>query len=317
MLSITTLALGLIASSTTTMSASIHAQPKPVACNTDNSLQVHVYHLAPEPVVYQNSTSLTFSPTAFTLVSGQHEAILVDAPATTVQGQELAAWVESILSGKQLKAIYITHGHGDHFFAARTIQDSYPNAKILATKGTAEHIAQQYEPDSVNGFWALLFPNKIDYTPIEVETLPPNGIFDLEGHTFQAVEVGQGDTHNSTVLHVPDLDLVVGGDVVYGNCHQLFAEDATTELRTKWLASLDKVAGLEPKVVVPSHMRPDNGYAPSHIQESKDYIHAYEEFLKVAKSWEELENLLKGKFPDRDGSFILRWSVQAPFNAAF
>ena len=43
--------------------------------------------------------------------------------------------------------------------------------------------------------------------------------FDLEGHTFRAVEAGHTDTLDTTVLHVPDLHLVVAGDVVYGGVH--------------------------------------------------------------------------------------------------
>jgi len=287
----------------------------PVACHS--GLSVHVYHLAPEPVVYQNSTDLSFSPTAFTLVSGIDSAVLVDAPATTAQGQEIADWIANTIPGKELKYIYITHGHGDHFFSASTIQQTYPNATVLATKGTAEHIAQQYTEPFLTSFWLSLFPDKIDTKPIEVDVLPDDGTFELEGHKFQAVEVGQGDTYNSTVLHIPTLDLIVGGDVVYGNCHQLFAEDNTPELRAKWLASLDKVAALEPKLVVPSHMRSDNGYSPDHVEQTKEYIQAYEKFLTESNTWQELEGKLKDKFPDRDGSFILRWSCQEPFGADF
>ena len=70
-------------------------------------------------------------------------------------------------------------------------------------------------------------------------------------YTLRAVEVGQEDTYDSTVLHVPDLDLVLGGDVVCGDYHQLFAEDVTLELRSMWLRGLEKVAVLSPGWVVP------------------------------------------------------------------
>lgn len=289
--------------------------PEPICYN--NGLQVHVYHLAPEPVIYQNSTDLSFSPTSFTLVSGEKEAILIDAPATIAQGEELATWISTTVPGKELKAIYITHGHGDHFFSARSIQEIYPNVEVLATSDTAAHIAQQYEEPLYSLVWTTLFPNKLDAKPIEVTTLPADGIFHLEGHVLQAVEVGQGDTYNSTILHVPDLDLVVTGDVVYGDCHQLFAEDNTPELRALWLQSIDKVAALQPSVVIPSHQTPDTGYSSDHIAQTKEYIQYYEEMLPKAKSWQELESAMKTRFSDRDGTFILRWSSQAPFDAAF
>jgi glyoxylase-like metal-dependent hydrolase (beta-lactamase superfamily II) len=49
-----------------------------------------------------------------TLISGQRDAVLVDTFLTSEQAKTLAAWVAA--SGKNLTAIYVTHGHGDHFF---------------------------------------------------------------------------------------------------------------------------------------------------------------------------------------------------------
>ena len=290
---------------------------KPI-CQSDH-LQVHVYHLAPEPVVYQKSTDLAFSPTAFTLISGLNDAVLVDAPATRKQGEEVAQWITKTIPGKQVKYIYITHGHGDHHFAVRSIQQEFPQARVVATKDCYEHILQQYG-DIFEPVWDGLFPGKIDSKPLaesEIDILPEDGKFELEGQIMEAVEVGQGDTHSSTVLHVPSLDLVSGGDVVYGHCHQLFLELPTPELRALWLKSLDQVAALKPKLVVPSHMRPEEQYGPEHIEETKTYIRTYEEVLASTKSWQELEAGLKEKFPERDGSFILRWTAQTPYNASF
>jgi len=51
--------------------------------------------------------------------------------------------------------------------------------------------------------------------------------FDLEGDILRSVSVDQTDTSNTTVLHVPSLDLVVTGDEVYGECFQYLQEDNT------------------------------------------------------------------------------------------
>ena len=282
-----------------------------------DGLQVDVFHLPAAPVVYQNSTGLSFSPTAFTLISGHHEAILVDASAAHDQGETVADWVKKTIPGKTVKAVYITHGHGDHFFTAPIIQKHFPGAEILSTNDVYQHMLGQYEPDQF-AFWKTTFPNnQITSTPFPTKILAPNDIFHLEGHVFRAVEVGQSDTYNSTVLHVPDLDLVVAGDVVYGHCYQYLAESTTLELREQWLKSLDKVAELRPKIVVPSHMQPREGYEPSHVQETKDYIKAWADLLSKSSTWEELEGAVKAKYPDRIGSFILRYSAQVPFGAAF
>jgi hypothetical protein len=46
-----------------------------------------------------------------------------------------------------------------------------------------------------------------------------NDTFSLEGHEIRIIEQGRTDGPNTTSLHVPSIDLVVAGDVVYNQCH--------------------------------------------------------------------------------------------------
>jgi glyoxylase-like metal-dependent hydrolase (beta-lactamase superfamily II) len=55
-----------------------------------------------------------FSPTSATLISGKQDAVLVDTRLPIEQTHLLGAWVEA--PGKNLTTIYLTHGHGNHFF---------------------------------------------------------------------------------------------------------------------------------------------------------------------------------------------------------
>jgi Metallo-beta-lactamase superfamily len=79
--------------------------------------------------------------------------------------------------------------------------------------------------------------------------------FAIEGHTFRAIEVGHTDTVDTTVLHVPDIHLVVAGDAVYGDVHQFFGEANTTAKREEWLKAIEKVESLNPHTVVAGHKR--------------------------------------------------------------
>ena len=54
-----------------------------------------------------------WSPISSTLIYGERDAVLVDAPTTVEQAEALADWVAD--NGKNLTTIYVTHGHGDHF----------------------------------------------------------------------------------------------------------------------------------------------------------------------------------------------------------
>src|ERR1700736_503657 len=72
-------------------------------------------------------TEMKWSPISSTLISGERDAVLVDTFITIEQNQALTEWVGA--SGKNLIAIYATHGHGDHFFGVNTIQQRFPGAR--------------------------------------------------------------------------------------------------------------------------------------------------------------------------------------------
>jgi glyoxylase-like metal-dependent hydrolase (beta-lactamase superfamily II) len=129
--------------------------------------------------------------------------------------------------------------------------------------------------------------------------LPSNEFF-LEDHSLQVLEVGQSDTHDSTVLWVPDIKLAVCGDVVYGDVHQMLGEANTKEKRAGWIASIRKVEALKPDIVVAGHKRASEVDGSFHLAESIKYIESFEEFLEGgAKDARELSKLMTERYPTR------------------
>jgi len=124
------------------------------------SLNWDVYLVPPVPTA-PLSSNLSFSPTAITLLHGAHSAILIDAPSTVVESEKLADWIEKTIPGKKLTHVYITHGHGDHFFGVPVLQKRFPGLVPLAREETVKHIAQQLEKNFFNAFWAQIFPGQI------------------------------------------------------------------------------------------------------------------------------------------------------------
>jgi glyoxylase-like metal-dependent hydrolase (beta-lactamase superfamily II) len=57
-----------------------------------------------------------WSPITSTLIVRRRDAVLIDPPLTTTQAAQVGDWI--VASGRQLRQIYITHGHGDHWFSA-------------------------------------------------------------------------------------------------------------------------------------------------------------------------------------------------------
>jgi glyoxylase-like metal-dependent hydrolase (beta-lactamase superfamily II) len=74
---------------------------------------------------------LMWSPISATLIFGKRNSVLVDTFITVEQADILVDWVAA--SGKNLTTIYVTHGHGEHFFGIGELLDRFPNARALAT----------------------------------------------------------------------------------------------------------------------------------------------------------------------------------------
>src|SRR5260370_947959 len=95
-------------------------------------------------------------PISSTLISGERDAVLVDAPITVEQARALANWVAAL--GKNLTTIYATHGHGDHFFGATAVLERFPNARSLPRPQVIDALLQQTSPQSLATFWTPRFP---------------------------------------------------------------------------------------------------------------------------------------------------------------
>ncbi|KAL7917429.1 Metallo-hydrolase/oxidoreductase [Trichoderma austrokoningii] len=279
-----------------------------------SSIQAYTYWDPPNPVSFagQNSTEpWVFNPTTFTLITTPNEAVLVDTPILKSRAEPVAAWIAEIIEHRTLSTIYITHGHGDHFFAAGTIQEKFPDAVIRATNGTYHHMLDQVAPALWDGLWVPTFPELAEAGPpdLHVEVLPEGAEhFTLDGHKFQAVEVAGGDIESSTVLHVPDLSLVVGGDVIYGTIFQYLAENTTPQLRQHWIEALDQIAALRPKVVVPSHRKFTDNFGVDHLSSTQEYIRTWSKADAETKTWQDFEEAITRAYPERYGNFILRFS---------
>src|SRR5207253_9364722 len=84
-------------------------------------------------------------PISSTLISGERDAVLVDTPITVEQARALAKWV--VASGKNLRTIYATHGHGDHFFGTSTVLERFPGARFVARPDVIKGRRQQAAPE--------------------------------------------------------------------------------------------------------------------------------------------------------------------------
>jgi glyoxylase-like metal-dependent hydrolase (beta-lactamase superfamily II) len=230
-----------------------------------------------------------------TLISGERDAVLVDTFLTTEQSQTLLDWV--IASGKNLTAIYITHGHGDHFFGLAPLLGHFPQARAVAVPEVVAAMHDNLSPAWLDNFWRRLFPGEIPDRLLVAEPLESSEL-ELEGHKLVAVNAGRTDTAHSTCLHVPSIGLIVGGDVVYNGIHPYLGEtDAGSRL--EWIATLDRLEALKPSAVIAGHKVPENGDDPRIIAETRQYLRDFDRLNASAQTARELYDAMLELYPDR------------------
>jgi glyoxylase-like metal-dependent hydrolase (beta-lactamase superfamily II) len=254
--------------------------------------------------------SLMWVANSATLIHGERDAVLVDTFLTVEQSSGLADAIAA--SGKTLKAVYVTHAHGDHFFGLKILQDRFPNAKALATPAVVARMKLQITPEKLNGRWRKLFPNQIPDVISIAGPLEGDEI-DLEGNKLSVVKVGHTDTDDSTCLHVPSIGLVVAGDAVYNGIHP-FLNESNRQTRLEWIAALDKIDALKPSAVVAGHKIPGNDDSPRNVEATRQYIRDFIRLNDASKTARELYDRMLELYPDRANPGSL-WSSAAAAKA--
>ena len=237
-----------------------------------------------------------WSPITSTLVMGQHDAVLVDPPLTETQTAEVGDWIAA--SGRQLRQIYITHGHGDHWFGAITLLQRFPDVTVLATEGTSKLMATQNQPQFRADFWDRVFPGQLPTGAVDVCVVDQGG-FELEGVGLRPIEVGHTDTDATTILHVPQIGLLVAGDAVYNGVHLYLTESGGATGIDEWLGALDIAESLSPATVIAGHKDPRLADTPSQIQATRHYLTDARRLLESSDSAEAFYAAMLALHPDR------------------
>ena len=191
-----------------------------------------------------NGEPRRFSPLSVTLIHGDRDAVLVDPPLTRAQAEEVAG---PDSEKRQEPHRHIRHpGHGDHWFTAGMLAERF-DAQVVATAGTIEQMQANVAIRAVSLGQVVARPD-----PRRARhrlTVPDGNRLDLEGHELLIVEVGHSDTDETSVLHVPDLDLVVAGDVIY-TASTMSSSRAQGRWHRRVARAIDIVESLRPRFIV-------------------------------------------------------------------
>ncbi|MFZ6680110.1 MBL fold metallo-hydrolase [Undibacterium sp. Tian12W] len=227
-----------------------------------------------------------------TLVFGEKEAMVIDAGFTRADALRIAANV--LDSGKQLKTILVSQADPDYYFGVETLKEIFPQADVVATPAVLEKLTAKVAGKVA--FWGPKMGANAPRTPILPKALSGNSLT-VDG---QVVELrgNQGLLAHRPYFWIPSIKAIVGNIGVFGNLHVWTADTQTTAERAAWVAQLDEMAALQPKIVVPGHMKSGTAIDISAITYTKAYLLSFEKNAAATKTGAELIDAMKKAYPD-------------------
>jgi len=201
-------------------------------------------HVRRYPVLDVNST----------LVVGEGEALLVDTLSTDAQAHELAAAVRAVTPYPWV--VVNTHHHFDHCFGNAVLAAG--GRPVWGHEATAALLAER--PEALRRRWYeewVATDPELAAGLAEVRVVPPDhtvrttATLTVGGRTVILRHLGRGHTAGDLVVHVPDADLLIAGDLVEQSGPPSF-EDAFPLEWPETLAAMGHLLGPD-SVVVPGH----------------------------------------------------------------
>ena len=226
------------------------------------------------------------------LVTGESEALLVDAGFTRADGHRIVAAI--LDSGKSLQNVLITAGDPDFYFGAEVIADAFPEARFLAPDDVIEHIKDTYEKKLVA--WAHLGANLpsrlVDIAPLTETEVTVDGV---------VLEVRQASKNlgdRAWFVFEPAERVLIGGVLLFEGLHVWTADSPTREQREEWIRVLDGFEALNPGFVSAGHRIAGSPTDQTSIGHTRDYLRFFETTVAEASDAAGAEAALKAAYPD-------------------
>lgn len=250
--------------------------------------------LAAEPLQLEvfNPGHEAIFPVSSVIVSGEHEAILVDAQFGKAQAEQVVQRLRA--SDKRLTMIYISHGDPDYYFGLQTLTEAFPKARVVASAATVAHIRKTM--DAKLAYWGpqmgadqpkrLLVPQVLQGDRLE-----------LEGQALQIIGL-DGPQPDRSFVWIPSIKAVVGGVVVAEHIHVWMADTQTVQSHADWLATLQRIEQLAPRTVIAGHYLGKSSQSLDAVRFTANYIRAFDSETAKAKDANALIAAMKARYPD-------------------
>lgn len=225
------------------------------------------------------------------IISGIKDAILIDALFLLEDAEKVAIHIKE--SGKNLKAIYVSHGDPDFYFGLQVFKKYFPNVVVYATSATVEHIKETSQKKLE--VWGERFGDALPSNIVLPQVLKGNTL-ELDGKELQII--GLGSHPKRTFIWIPSVKAIVGGINVFGTTFNLWMADASNaDAKEQWLEVLDSMLELHPTIVIPSHANQDSSFDIKAIEHTKEYLLFYIDAMETTSTSTELIEAIKAQYP--------------------
>jgi glyoxylase-like metal-dependent hydrolase (beta-lactamase superfamily II) len=242
------------------------------------------------------------------VVEGRAGLLLIDAQLTRSNALKVLEMIHKL--DTELKLVYITHEHADHFLGLEVFKNAFPNVKIVTNSKVADRIDGVYAEKIAK--WQGLLGPKAASSRVEITRFDGDHL-DFEGLNVELRSHRQGDTSENSYVWFPNERVAVVGDIAVDQMHA-YTVETIKQSRTQWMRNLEELENLKPEIVIPGHSQPHKVLdADSAICFTKGYLAVFEEELARSKSGVDLKARMKRRYPDAGLFFGVERTAAALF----
>jgi glyoxylase-like metal-dependent hydrolase (beta-lactamase superfamily II) len=213
-----------------------------------------------------------------TVIEGAGGVLVVDTRGTQEQGRELREHVRA-LTPTPVRWVVNTHVHFDHTFGNIAFDDTQIWAHENAVTALPENMAYMKQlvatdPDD-DPLGAAIVSTELRYPDQTISSVAALGLGD---RPVELIHPGRGHTDGDLLVKVPDVDLLLAGDLVEESAAPSYGPDSWP---LDWPATIDVLIGSvgTTSTIVPGHGRPvDREFVESQRQLVSDVAWTVREF---------------------------------------
>lgn len=218
--------------------------------------------------------------------------VVFDALGTPALGWNLLGAIRKVTAAP-VRYNVVSHYHADHIYGLQAFKDHTASLVIAQERATEyredEETSGERANERLDQRRAALAP----WVDQNTRVVPPDITFTqaaalyLGGKRFGLIYAGPAHSASDAMMLVEPDGVLFAGDVVQnGRIPFMNADDVDT---ANWLRSLDVVAKLDPRFIIPGHGRP-SGNAKEAIAFTRDYITYVRAAMgKAAADWADFD----------------------------